>query len=73
MAHDLLLGKTRRDWSCGSMLLPASQQKAIFNKIDDVRYDIRRVGNRTSVGMLTISAAVSALALASIYRTHKGI
>jgi hypothetical protein len=75
MARDLLLGNTNRnwsrDWSCGSMLLPASQEKRLFNKIDDVRYDMRRVGNKVAMGVFALSAAFGLLALSSIYRTSQ--
>jgi hypothetical protein len=66
MAHDLFLGKTSRDWSCGSMLLPTSQQKALFNKIDDVRYDVRRSANMIKIGMLSLSAAIALVAVSSL-------
>ena len=69
MAQDLIFGKTRRDWSCGSLLLPAKQQKALFAKIDDVRYDIRRAGAKVSMGVLALAASLGFLGLASIYRT----
>lgn len=72
MAYDLVLGKTTRDWSCGSLLLPAKQQAALINKIDDVRYDIRKMGNVAKIGLLSLSGALGLLAVSSIYRTSKG-
>ena len=69
MAHDLMLGKTNRDWSCGSIVLPAKQQKAIFNKLDDVRYDVRRAGVKISMATFALAAALGFLGLASIYKT----
>ena len=54
MAYDLIRGKVTRDWSIGSLLLPAKQQKALFAKIDDV---------------FALSGALGLLALASIFRT----
>lgn len=69
MAHDLFFGQTKRDWSCGSILLPAKQQKALLAKVDDVRYDIRRAGAKISVGTLALAASLGFLGLASIYRT----
>lgn len=72
MAYDLFLGKTSRDWSCGSLLLPAKQQAAIMRKIDDVRYDIRKMGNVAKIGLLSLSGALGLLAVASFYRTSKG-
>jgi len=53
------------------MLLPKRQQHQIFDKVDDVRYDIRRLGNRTSAGLLALSGAVAALAVASVYKAAK--
>jgi hypothetical protein len=69
MAYDLFYGRTRRDWSCGSLLLPAKQQRAILDKVDDVRFDVRRAGRGVSVGLLCLSGAVGLAALASVYRT----
>jgi hypothetical protein len=68
MARDLLLGKTDRDWSCGSLVLPASQQKQIFDKLDDVRYDVRRAGNNAKIGMLVLSGALGIVALSNFTR-----
>jgi len=69
MAHDIFLGQTKRDWSCGSILMPLKQQKVLLAKVDDVRYDIRRAGAKVSVGVLALAAALGFLGLASIYRT----
>jgi hypothetical protein len=69
MAYDIFKGQTIRDWSCGSILLPAAQQKALFNKIDDVRYDVRRSSNLIKVGMLSLSAAIGLVAVSNLYRT----
>ena len=69
MAQDLFLGRTKRDWSCGSLLLPAKQQKALLAKIDDVRYDVRRTGAKMSMATLSLAAALGFLGIASIYRT----
>jgi len=63
MAKDLLLGKTKRDWSMGSLLLPKKQQDAIFAKLDDVRYDIRGAARKAQIGLLSLSAATALLAL----------
>ena len=73
MAHDLLLGKTRRDWSCGSIVLPKTQEKRLLDKVDDVRYDVRRAGSRAAIGLLTLSAALGLVAVSGIYRTKRGI
>lgn len=69
MAYDIVFGKTKRDWSCGSLLIPARQEKAILNKIDDVRYDIRKIGNVAKIGLLTLSAAIGLVAVSSIFQT----
>ena len=69
MAYDIVFGKTKRDWSCGSLLIPAKQEKAILNKIDDVRYDIRKIGNVAKIGLLTLSAAIGLVAVSSIFQT----
>jgi len=71
MAHDLIYGKTTRDWSCGSLILPSKQQRALMDKVDDVRYDVRRAGGRVQVGLLALSAAVGLLAVSGIYRTKE--
>lgn len=77
MALDLVLGESGRNWgrgvtTSGSLLLPAKQQKAVFNKIDDVRYDLRRAGSHLRTGTLVLSASLGLLALASVYRTASG-
>ena len=69
MAHDLMFGKTSRDWSCGSILLPAKQQKEILNKIDDVRYDVRQSANLIKIGMLSLSAAIGLVAVTNLFKT----
>lgn len=72
MAYDLIKGKTSRDWSCGSLLLPAKQQTALFNKIDDVRYDVRRSSKLIQIGMLALSGAVALVAVSNLHRTASG-
>ena len=69
MAQDIFLGRTKRDWSCGSLLLPAKQQKALLAKADDIRYDLRRTGAKMSMATLALAASLGFLGLASIYRT----
>jgi hypothetical protein len=71
MAHDLFFGPTKRDWSCGSLLMPAKQQRAVFAKIDDVRYDLRRVGNKMAIATLCLAAGIGLLGIASAYRTTR--
>jgi hypothetical protein len=69
MAQDIFLGRTKRDWSCGSLLLPAKQQKALLAKADDIRYDLRRTGAKMSMATLALAASLGFLGIASIYRT----
>jgi hypothetical protein len=73
MAKDIIFGKTGRDFgipdTSGSILLPEKQQKALMAKVDDVRYDLRRVGGRVGAGLLSLAAALGVLGIASIYRT----
>jgi hypothetical protein len=71
MAHDIVLGKTRRDWSCGSLVLPAKQEKRLLAKVDDVRYDVRRASSKFQAGLLALSAAVGLYAVSEIYRTSR--
>ncbi len=58
--------------SSGSLLFPEKQQKEIFRKLDDVRYDVRSVGSNIRTATLVLSAALGALAVASVYRTSSG-
>jgi hypothetical protein len=69
---DLMFGKTRRDWSCGSIVLPAKQERRIYDKLDDVRYDVRRAGGATKIGLLCLSASIGLLAISEIYRSASG-
>jgi hypothetical protein len=69
MAYDIFQGQTKRDWSCGSMLLPVKQQKALFNKIDDIRFDIRRSSNIVKIGLLSLSAAIALVAISNLAKT----
>lgn len=71
MALDLLFGRTPRNWSTGSVMLPKKQEKRLLDKVDDVRYDVRRAGDKARTGLLVLSAAVGLVALSGIYRTTK--
>jgi hypothetical protein len=71
VAHDLLLGKTRRDWSCGSLVLPRGQERRLADKVDDVRYDVRLAGRRVLIGLGTLSAALGLVAVSNMYRTSR--
>ena len=72
MALDLIYGRTRRDWGIGSIVLPEAQERRLTNKVDDVRYDVRRAGRAAQVGLLCLSAAVGLAAVSGIYRTARG-
>lgn len=72
MARDLVMGRTKRDWSCGSIVLPEKQERRLLDKVDDLRFDVRSVGRGVAVGMLCLSGAVGLAALASVYRTSRG-
>ena len=55
----------------GSLLIPDKQQKAFMSKIDDIRFDVRRVGAKIGGATIILSAALGLLGIASIYRTVK--
>ena len=55
----------------GSLLIPDKQQKAFLSKIDDIRFDVRRVGAKIGGATIILSAALGLLGIASIYRTVK--
>jgi hypothetical protein len=56
----------------GSILIPSKQQREFFAKIDDVRYDLRQTGRNVGTTVLVLSAALGAVAVASVYRTSSG-
>ena len=58
--------------SSGSLLIPSKQQRAFLAKIDDIRYDLRLVSRRTSIGLGCLAGALGLLGIASIYRTGSG-
>jgi hypothetical protein len=80
MAHDILGGENTKNFArqsslggspsdVGSLLIPAKQERALLQKIDDVRYDVRTVGGKVSGSVLALAAALGLLGVASIYRT----
>jgi hypothetical protein len=82
MAHDILGGKNTKNFArqsslpdspseVGSLLIPAKQERALLQKIDDVRYDVRTVGGKVSGSVLALAGALGLLGVASIYRTVK--
>jgi hypothetical protein len=73
VAFDLLTRKqTNRDWSCGSILLPVKDQNKIFDKIDDLRYDLRATSTIVGAGIFALAGATAALAFGKIYKAAKG-
>jgi hypothetical protein len=56
----------------GSVVLSTSEQNRLYNKIDDVRYDIRRAGALAGAGIAAIAGSVAILGLAEMWRTIKG-
>ena len=71
MAYDILRGtKDSKDWSCG-IDIKVKEMPSIMNKIDDVRYDIRRVGASLSSGVFALAGAFAALAFAKIYKSTR--
>lgn len=56
----------------GSILLPAKEQDKIFNKVDDLRYDIRSTRDIIGAGMFALAGATAALAFGKIYKTARG-
>jgi hypothetical protein len=56
----------------GSLLLPAAQQRAMLNKIDDVRFDVRKAGAAAGKGLLVLGAGIALLGFAQVYRTARG-
>ena len=53
----------------GGILIPSKQEKALFAKIDDVRFDVRNLGGKIGGALLALSAAIGVVGLASVYRT----
>lgn len=56
----------------GSVLLSSSEQQRFLDKIDDVRYDIRRAGSLAGAGIAAIAGAVATLGIAEMFRAIKG-
>jgi hypothetical protein len=80
MAHSVLGGQSPKNFarasslpddSLGSLLIPAKQERALLQKIDDVRYDVRNVGGKVSGSVLALAGALGLLGMASIYHTAK--
>jgi hypothetical protein len=52
----------------GNILFP----KKLADKIDDVRYDVRRMGGLVGAGVFALAGAFAFLGFAEVYRTSKG-
>jgi hypothetical protein len=56
----------------GSIILPVKEQARIFEKIDDLRYDIRGTRDVVGAGMFALASAVAVLAFGKIYKAARG-
>lgn len=79
MAFDVVRRReVKGDWSCnigddvGSFIFPAKEQAVLYNKIDDVRYDMRKAGALVGAGMAAMAGAVAVLGLAQIWNAARG-
>lgn len=73
MATDIFLGKTKRSWArgddVGSVVWPVKEQRVLFAKLDDLRYDIRGTKAVFGAALFALSGALAFLGIASVYRT----
>lgn len=79
MAYDVARKrKVEGDWSCGigddvgSFVFPVKEQQALYNKIDDVRYDMRKAGALVGAGLAALGGAVAMLGLAQMWNVARG-
>lgn len=56
----------------GSVVFSSKEQDKLYNKIDDVRYDIRKAGAFAGAGIAAIAGSVAVLGLAEMFRVIKG-
>jgi hypothetical protein len=56
----------------GSILLPAKDQNRIFNKIDDLRYDMRSTRDVIGAGMFALAGALTVVGFGKIYKAARG-
>lgn len=69
MAYDFIKRKqVARDWSCGSLLIPAKQETRLLNKIDDVRYDVRNTKAVVGGAAYALAGALAFLGFAKVYK-----
>ena len=81
MAHDVATGeRTAADYSCGigdddvgSFLFPAKEQQGLLNKIDDVRYDVRKTGGIVGAGLAALAGAVALLGIGHLWSAARAL
>lgn len=75
MAQDIIFGKTRANWSrsssMGSVILSSKEQVRLLEKVDDVRYDVRKASGRVAISVMCLAASIGMFSIASIYRTSR--
>lgn len=81
MAYELTQKRVvKGDYTCGlggeddmgSLLLNDSDQNRLYNKIDDVRYDVRRTGSLVAAGVGALAGAVAMLGISQFWRASRG-
>jgi len=78
MAQDIIFGRTRANWSrssslsgMGSVILSTKEQARMLDKVDDVRYDVRKASGRVAIALGCLAASVGMFSVASIFRTSR--
>lgn len=56
----------------GSIIWPEKEQQKLFNKLDDVRFDLRSTRGVVGAGLFGIAGALAFVGIAGIYRTAMG-
>jgi hypothetical protein len=56
----------------GSIILPVKEQARIFDKIDDLRYDMRSARDVIGAGMFALAGALAVVGFGKIYKAAKG-
>lgn len=55
----------------GSILLPVKEQGKIFDKIDDLRYDMRSTRDVIGAGMFALAGALAVVGFGKIYKAAR--
>ncbi len=55
----------------GSVLFPEKDQKRMFDKVDDLRFDVRNAKNVVGAGIFALSGALAFIAISKIYKVQK--